>query len=262
MRLAIRIGWWGAGFAGSQRQAGERTVEGEVIRASRSAGLFRDPRRAGFSLSGRTDRGVHARAQVGALTTDHPERVGDVLNRALPPDIWLTGVTPVQEYWHPRHDVVSRTYRYFFVEPVLDPVAMDRAAALFEGEHDFSRLARARSKYPVRRVVCSRVLPGDRGPVFEIAAHGFLWHQVRCMATVLEQVGRGEADGALVSRLLSGECRRNPPAAPATGLVLWEVETGFAFAPVEPGERHDGFLAATAEAHRVQAGLASRLREE
>jgi len=262
MRVAFRLGWWGAGFAGSQRQPGFCTVEGEFIRACQQTKVFADPIRAGFSLSGRTDRGVHARAQVGALTTDHPERVGAILNRALPPEIWLTGVAPVHELWHPRHDVRRRTYRYFFADPSLDRSAMGRAAAQFVGEHDFARLCRARSKYPVRRVFSSRVFDGDQGPVFEITAWSYLWHQVRCMAAVLEAIGRHEEDEGTVERLLSGACRRNPPAAPAAGLVLWEIETGFPFTPVEKGERHDDFLAETALAHRVQVGLAERLRRE
>lgn len=262
MRLAIRLGWWGAGFAGSQRQPGARTVEGELLRACLQARLFDDPGRAGFSLSGRTDRGVHARAQVGAFTTDHPERVGPVLNRALPADLWLTGVAPVADTWHPRYDVRSRTYRYFFSDPGLDREAMDRAAARFVGEHDFSRLCRASGRHPVRRVVVSRVLAGDGGPVFECTAWSYLWHQVRCMAWVLEAIGRHEEEEETVDRLLSGECRRNPPAAPAAGLVLWEVETGFPFTPVGRGERHDRFLSGTADAHRVQAGLAERLRQD
>ncbi len=262
MRVAFRLGWWGAGFAGSQRQPGFCTVEGEFVRACLQTKIFADPLRAGFSLSGRTDRGVHARAQVGALTTGHPERVGAILNRALPPDIWITGVAPVHELWHPRHDVRRRTYRYFFADPALDREAMDRAAARFVGEHDFSRLCRARSKNPIRRVFSSQVLAGDRGIFFEITAWSYLWHQVRCMASALEAIGRHEADEEMIDELLSGACRRNPPAAPAAGLVLWEVETGFPFTPVEKGERHDGFLAGMALAHRIQVGLAEHLERE
>ncbi|KAF5048162.1 tRNA pseudouridine synthase A [anaerobic digester metagenome] len=262
MRVAFQLGWWGAGFAGSQRQPGFYTVEGEFIRACQQTKIFTDPQRAGFLLSGRTDRGVHARAQVGALTTDHPERVGAILNRALPPEIWLTGVAPVHDLWHPRHDVRRRTYRYFFADPSLDRAVMDRAAARLVGDHDFSRLCRARSKNPVRRVFSSQVFDGDEGAVFEITAWSYLWHQVRCMAAVLEAIGRHEEGEDLVDDLLSGTCRRNPPAAPAAGLVLWEVETGFAFTPVSKGERHDLFLSRAANAHRVQAELAARLQDD
>lgn len=261
MRVAFRLGWWGADFVGSQRQTGERTVEGELIRACRWTKLFEDPVRAGFWLSGRTDRGVHARAQVGALTTDHPERVGAVLNRALPSDVWLTGTAPAPDDWHPRFDVAARTYRYYFGDPSLDAAAMERAAARFVGKHDVSRLCRAGSRYPVRRIAVSRILAGPTGPVYEVTARSFLWHQVRCMAAVLDAIGRGEAGEEAVGALLSGACRRNPPPAPADRLVLWDVETPFAFTPValDP-ERAGVFLSATAQSHRARAGIADLLR--
>jgi tRNA pseudouridine38-40 synthase len=258
MRVAIRVGWWGAGFAGSQRQPGLRTVEGELIRACIRTKVFEDPRSAGFALSGRTDRGVHARAQVGALSTDRPERLG-VLDRALPHDLWLTGTAEAPGGWHPRHGVASRTYRYFFSDSALDLDAMARAAARFVGEHDVSRLCRAGSNNPVRRILASRVFAGETGAVYEVTAWSFLWHQVRCMAGALESVGRGELDGDGIDGLLSGACRRNPPPAPADRLVLWEVETPFAFTPVGPGGRTEEFLRATASDLRTRAGLADLL---
>ena len=137
---------------------------------------------------------------------------------------------------------------------------MDRAAARFVGEHDVSRLCRAGARNPVRRILASRVLPGPAGPVYEVTARSFLWHQVRCMAATLEAVGRGELDEGGIDALLSGECRRNPPAAPADRLVLWEVGTPFPFAPVEPDpERAGEFLLATAQSHRARAGIADLL---
>jgi tRNA pseudouridine38-40 synthase len=258
MRVAFRIGWWGAGFAGSQRQPGLRTVEGELIRACVRTQLFEDPRSAGFALSGRTDRGVHARAQVGALTTGRPERLG-VLNRALPPDLWLTGTAAPPDDWHPRHGVASRTYRYFYADPALDLDAMARAAARFVGEHDVSRLCRAGSTNPVRRILASRVFPGETGAVYEVTAWSFLWHQVRCMAAAIESVGRGELGEGGIDDLLSGACRRNPPPAPADRLVLWEVGTPFPFTPVQVEGRREEFLRATARSHRTRAGIADLL---
>ncbi len=261
MRIAFRLGWWGAEFAGSQRQSGARTVEGELIRACIRTKVFEQPVPAGFWLSGRTDRGVHARAQVGALTTDHPERVGTVLNRALPSDVWLTGTAVVSDDWHPRYDVSFRTYRYFFTDPLFETEAMERAASRFVGKHDVSRLSRAGARNPIRRIAVSRILPGTAGPVYEVTARSFLWHQVRCMAATLEAVGRGELDERGIDALLSGACRRNPPAAPADRLVLWEVGTSFPFTPVPlDAERAGEFLSATAQSHRARAGIADLLR--
>lgn len=259
MRVAVRLGWWGAGFAGSQRQPGLRTVEGALIAALVETGVIADPRQAGFALSGRTDAGVHARAQVGALSTERPERLAGIVNRALPPDLWLSGTAPAPDGWHPRHGVASRTYRYFFADPDLDVEAMDRAAARVVGEYDVSRFCRAGQNDPIRRVLASRVFLGEAGPVYEVTGWSFLWRQVRGMATALERAGHGELDAEGVDSLLAGTCKRPVPPAPADRLVLWEVAAPFPFAPVEPAPRSRAFLRATGQGLRTRAGIADLL---
>ena len=69
MRVAVRFGYLGDHFAGSQLQPAGRTVEGEFIDACVRLGLFSDRRDARVAFAGRTDRGVHARGQVAALST-------------------------------------------------------------------------------------------------------------------------------------------------------------------------------------------------
>jgi tRNA pseudouridine38-40 synthase len=237
MRLAFRLSYDGNQFRGSQLQPAYRTVEGELITACQRVQLFDDPGRAGFALAGRTDRGVHARGQVGAFSTPFPERAVEALNGQLSPDLWCNGFAEVPPSFHPRFDAISRTYRYFFADWPLDIGAMDQAAAVLVGTHDFSRLARVREKSPIRTVKSARVFL-DRGiPVFEVTAHTYLWHMVRCMAAALLSIGTHEREPELMERLLSGECRRNPPAAPADGLVLWDIDCGVTFTPTEPDPR-------------------------
>ncbi|MDD1717445.1 MAG: tRNA pseudouridine(38-40) synthase TruA, partial [Methanoregulaceae archaeon] len=102
MRLAFRVSYLGDLFLGSQLQAAGRTVEGVFIDACTRLSLFADWRSARFVSAGRTDRGVHARAQVFAFSTDFPERAIETLNWQLPPDCWCTGVVPVAGSFHPR----------------------------------------------------------------------------------------------------------------------------------------------------------------
>src|SRR5512136_2302696 len=91
MRLALRLSYLGDRFFGSQQQAEERTIEGEVITACRRLDLFSDWREARFAFAGRTDRGVHARGQVCAFDTQVPDRAREALSLQLPRDIWCTG---------------------------------------------------------------------------------------------------------------------------------------------------------------------------
>ena len=97
-------------------QAQNRTVEGEFIATCQRLSLFEDWRKAGFVSAGRTDRGVHARGQVIAFTTDAPDRAIATINLQLPPDLWCSAYAVVPEQFHPRYDAKSRTYRYFFSE--------------------------------------------------------------------------------------------------------------------------------------------------
>ena len=95
VRLAFRVSYLGSRFYGSQMQASDRTVEGEFIETCRRLSLFEDWRSAGFQSAGRTDRGVHARGQVIAFSTDAPDRAISTINLQLPPDLWCTAYARV-----------------------------------------------------------------------------------------------------------------------------------------------------------------------
>lgn len=242
MRLAFRVSYIGTRFFGSQVQAEERTVEGEFIAACRRLDLFTDFRTAGFLSAGRTDRGVHARGQVIAFTTEFPDRAIAALNNQLPPDCWCTGYAEVPDAFHPRYDARSRTYRYYFAAVPKDPGAMGRAARLFVGNHNFSNFARVRDRNPYRTILSCGTGEDSGFTYLEVTADSFLWHQVRCMATALARVGAGESDESGVTTLLGQVAEKGIPPAPAEGLILWETDCGITFTPMSPGERSASHL--------------------
>jgi tRNA pseudouridine38-40 synthase len=261
MRLAFRLAYLGDGFFGSQVQADRRTVEGEVMAACRRLALFGDWREARLAFAGRTDRGVHARGQVFAFDTPEPDRARSALNVQLPRDCWCTGVAEVPEEFHPRYDARSRTYRYFFPRTRLDRDAMAAAAGLFTGRHDFSRLARVEGKDPVRNVLSARVFD-DRGfACLEVTAESFLWQMVRGMAGALAAIGQGELGGAGLQELLDGSPGERFPPAPSSGLVLWEVDCGITFSPLERSPRSTAFISTVRGHHDVMARVSSILEE-
>ena len=232
VRLACRVAYIGDRFAGSQMQAAERTVEGEFIAACTRLGLFADHREARFLAAGRTDRGVHARAQVFAFSTLFPDRAIAALPWQLPKDILTTGYAVVDPGFHPRYWAVNRTYRYYFGRGVLDHDAMDAAASQLTGRHDFSRFARVEGKDPARTVHSCRVFD-DRGILcLEVAAESFLWHMVRYLASALLLVGDGTWDIDTIRKRLQGDETGPLAPAPPWGLVLWDVDCGIAFEPL------------------------------
>lgn len=261
MRLAFCVSYLGSRFFGSQMQESSRTVEGEFIATCRRLELFSDWRNAGFLSSGRTDRGVHARGQVIAFSTEHPDRARTALNYRLPPDIWCTGVAEVPEEFHPRYDARSRTYRYFFSD-APDCQKINEAARHFLGEHNFSRFARVGDKNPWRDILAIRAGKDEGFVYLEVTARSFLWHQVRCMASAVLRVARGEEEAAWIDALLRQEPDKPVQPAPAEGLVLWETDCGISFEPVPVPDRSVTYREELRRHHALMEQVCCVLRPE
>lgn len=232
MRIAFTFSYIGTDFCGSQQQPGLRTVEGEFIRSCIELGLFDDWRDAGFRLSGRTDRGVHARTQICAFDTESPDRAVSALNSKLPGDIWCNGWTGVPPGYNPRYGAESRTYRYFFPDENLNRAAMEKAASYLPGRHDFSGFARTEGKNPVRNILSAAIAPDKDGLILEIRGESFLWNMVRCISHALWLVGSGSEEPEIVMSALRESGGRRFPAASPEGLILWDIETNLNFSPV------------------------------
>ena len=259
MNLTFRFSYFGDRFFGSQMQPGLRTVEGEFIAACRRLHLFGDWREARFVTAGRTDRGVHARDQVCSFRTEMPDRAVQALNHVLPEDIWCTAWAEAPEGFHPRYSAVSRTYRYYFCPVPGDAVAMHEAAQEFVGRHDFSSFARVGDRNPERRVLDARVFEDGPFAVFEVTGESFLWNMVRCMATALERVGRGEADTEEIARLLTEPAEQRLPAAPPEGLVLWDIGYEVPFVPLPIDEKSRRYLTDRRRHHTLMAEVSALL---
>jgi tRNA pseudouridine38-40 synthase len=252
--LRLVLAYDGADFAGWQRQARLRTVQGEL-----EAVLARiEGAPVHVAGAGRTDAGVHAAAQVASITLSAaitPERLVRACNASLPVDVRVLTAEDMPDRFHARIHARGKTYRYFvWHAPVGQPLlrriawhvpqrlslgAMQEAAALFVGEHDFSAFQAQGSSVvsTVRRIWTSTVEPAaalppwcaspdDRGRLltFEVAGSGFLRHQVRAMAGTLVLAGKGRLSLADVRRALAGGARATAgPTAPAFGLHLWKV---------------------------------------
>lgn len=260
VRLAFSVSYLGSRFFGSQMQADSRTVEGEFVATCRRLSLFSDWRQAGFLFAGRTDRGVHARGQVAAFSTDAPERAIQTINTQLPPDCWCTGYAEVPASFHPRYDAKSRTYRYFFPQPPEDLIAMDRAAARFIGNHNFTNFARVGDKNPFRTILAAGVREEDGFVFFEVTAESFLWHQVRSMAAALVLIGNGKSPEESITLLLEGPAERPLQPAPAEGLILWNTDVGITWTALPERERSTKFMEHLCHHHALMEKVCRTLK--
>lgn len=241
MRLAIGIEYDGTAYVGWQRQRSGVGVQ-EPLEAAIAA-VADEPVEA--VCAGRTDAGVHALGQVAHFDTTADRSMRGWLlgiNSNLPDDINATWVTPVHDEFHARFSATSRSYRYlilnrlvrsalhrrraWWVHEPLDEAAMQAAAGLLVGEHDFSafRAAGCQASTATREITDISVT--RRGPwiALEVTANAFLQHMVRNITGTLVAIGRGDEEPAWAGRVLESRDRRQGGvAAPPHGLTFMQV---------------------------------------
>jgi tRNA pseudouridine38-40 synthase len=255
VRLRLDLSYDGGPFHGLARQPGLATVQG-VLEAALEEQLGVAVR---TTASGRTDRGVHARAQVlhgdvpDALVPDDLVRFARRLDRAMPREIVVHAVRRVPSTFDARFSATERAYRFrlrdgvdprlhgrgvrrdppdvWGVSDTLDVPAMRRAARVLLGEHDFAAFCRrATGRTTVRRidVLTLRRLGQAPGRIdVRLRGPAFCHQQVRSIVGCLVEVGRGRRPEGWVGEVLAGKDRsRAAPVAPPHGLTLEEVRFG------------------------------------
>ncbi|MDL2261344.1 tRNA pseudouridine(38-40) synthase TruA [Methanimicrococcus sp. OttesenSCG-928-J09] len=229
MKVALKIGYEGTHFSGSQIQPDKRTVEGELLNALQEVGVITDFESADLSSSGRTDAGVHSISQVVTFFTDNPRMaIPRILNSKLPRDVWAWAYAEVPDNFDPRRHAVRRKYRYILNADEYDISKMREAAKLFIGEHNFSNFAKKDKKNPqstIRKV--EKLDIRSQGPVIkiDIVANAYLWNMIRKIVSALTLVGNNNRDLEWISRMLDPEnYEEGIEPAPAYGLVFLDVE--------------------------------------
>jgi tRNA pseudouridine38-40 synthase len=241
MVFKLTLEYDGSNYCGWQLQPRGDSIQGRIEAALER--IFAAPVRV-FG-SGRTDAGVHARGQVASISIPRPFDPGELqraLNAMLPADIVLLDVSPAPADFDPRRDARSRVYEYrvlnrkvasafeyrysWLVRDQLDPAAMNRAARIFVGEHDFAAFRSLGTDVTttVRRVIASEWTRDADVFLYRVEATSFLRHMVRAMVAAMVEVGRGKLSADQIAAILAGRNRQAAPAnAPPGGLYLVEV---------------------------------------
>ncbi len=235
----------GSAFHGFAENAGVPTVAGRLRIALEQ--VLQHP--VELTCAGRTDTGVHAHGQVVTFDSDRvPSEAAlrDSLNALVGPEVAVRRVDRVAGDFDARFSARWRRYRYhvltgavpdpflagtsWWVREPLEVDAMDVAAQVVVGEHDFSSFCRRPRTDPsepavslVRRVHHARwSAPGeDRVATFEILASAFCHQMVRSIVGALVAVGRGRLDAEGLVALLAARDRSGAPnLAPPHGLFL------------------------------------------
>lgn len=271
----VVLAYDGTDYRGWQVQPGEPTIQGE-LQAALGRVVGESPLPQG---SGRTDAGVHALGQVASFALRAPippDSLRRALNRTLSPAIRVLEAEIVPSDFHARHSTVAKTYEYrvYLERPTHSPVrpiecppslaryvysypwpldfqALEEAAKLFTGTHDFLSFAATDPDVAARSGRNPTITAeddeerGGRGAVrtifgsswdqraegdsmvfvYRVRGSGFLHHMVRNLVGTMLDVGRGYRRAGEIPAMIAARARAGAgPTAPARGLFLHSVE--------------------------------------
>jgi len=240
--IKLTVAYDGAAYHGFQRQLNALAIQ--QVLEERMAKIFGHPLK--IAGAARTDTGVHAYGQVvnffttGSIPTD---KIPQAAKGVLPDDIVVTGAEDVSPTFHARLAAKSKIYSYRLYSSALpdpflrryawhltqnpDTAAMDAAAQLIVGEHDFSAfraVSRGVQVGPVRTMFAATCRQQGRMVECDFWGSGFLYHMVRNLVGTLVDVGFGRLSVADFAVILAGRDRRMAGiTAPPQGLYLKEV---------------------------------------
>ncbi len=245
-RYKLTIEYDGTPYKGWQRQNNQSSVQQTLEKAIE--GFTRYP--VTVFGAGRTDAGVHAKAQIAHVDLNEewdPFRICNATNAHLrDATIAVLACERVDEDFNARFSATARHYIYrvitrrapltidakraWNVKVPLDAEAMHMAAQKLLGLHDFTtfRSTECQARSPVKTLARLDVVSTDMvdGQHIEIhaSAPSFLHNQVRSLVGSLKCVGEGKWTSAdLVSALEARDRKRCGPVAPAMGLYLEKV---------------------------------------
>ncbi len=240
-RIRMIVQYEGTAYVGWQVQTNGLSVQQVMEEALKKL----TGEKIALHASGRTDSGVHARAQVAHFDTQSripPEKFCFALNVGLPPDIRVL-YSDQAEGFHARYDVKRKHYRYtvlnaphagvftrntaLHIHDRLDFEAMCRSAGALLGEHDFIAFKSTGTELEntVRAIYLSQWSREGNLLYYDVAGSGFMYNMVRIFAGTMLDIGMGRRDAGCIARALASGSRTDAGAtAPAHGLMLRRIE--------------------------------------
>lgn len=225
MRYKVNISYDGTNYLGFQAQPHKNTIQDTIEKALMQI-LHLDQR---IIMASRTDAGVHALDQVFHFDINEKLdcfRLKGSFNAVLPKDIHVNNVEEVDESFHARFSVKSKTYIYLINYEEFSPFLINRAyqckyhldvekmrecSRLFLGEHDFSSFSTStyEEKPDQRRTIYDFEIINENGNllIVKITGDGFLRNMVRIIVGSLIEVGRGKKNISDVEEMLNNPCK-------------------------------------------------------
>jgi tRNA pseudouridine38-40 synthase len=240
-RWRCTVAYDGTAFTGWQSQPGGKAVQDAIERRLQEI-LGQETRIHG---SGRTDTGVHALGQTfhfDATWPHGPAKLLAAFRAGLPETIQVRAAKRVPADFHARFSAKGKIYVYHLLLGEADPfrrpfcwshpqpldfAAMEAAAAVLRGRHDFRAFAAQRgteTRPTIRHLRRLQISRRGRRVRITAEAEGFLHKMVRSLVGALVAVGEGKLTVARVRALLAGRERvAAVVTAPPQGLFMQRV---------------------------------------
>ena len=207
MRFLITLSYDGTNYKGYQTQPGYKTIQEEIEKALT---IINNHKKTGFTSSGRTDKGVHAKMQCGHVNLDiniTEYKLKRAMNSNLPSDIHVISTKQVPDTFHARYNVVEKTYEYYINTGEYNPIQrnyvfqynyklnvekMQEGIKYLLGEHDFRSFVTENKEKEncIRTISTATVEKIDKDIIkFTFTGNGFLRYQIRNMVGILIRVG-------------------------------------------------------------------------
>lgn len=209
MRYKVTLAYDGNNYVGFQSQKNGLAIQDVIEKALKI--IFKEDIR--IVMASRTDAGVHAKGQVFHFDTNKKKdtyKLKGSINALIPKDIHIIEVKNVNDKFHARYSVKSKTYEYLintgeydvFLDGYayqcfykLDIELMKKATKLFLGTHDFSSFNTTPYKdkeNQTRTISEFKIIKKKDLLVIRITGDGFLRNMVRIMVGTLIDLGRGQ----------------------------------------------------------------------
>ena len=240
----LKIEYVGSNFVGWQIQKNGVSIQQKIEKS-----LYKILRKKIKIIgAGRTDKGVHARAQYANFKIDKKindkksfiKSINFFLKKSF---ITIIDIKRKNLNFHSRHSAKERIYEYVIINRLgsisidrdrawhirkkLDLKLLKKGAKILEGTHDYStfRASSCSAKSPIRKINFIKVFyKGDKISIF-IKSRSFLQNQVRSMVGCLEQLASNKWDLKKFKKVFKSKDRKNCAApAPACGLYLNNVK--------------------------------------
>ena len=240
--IKLTIEYDGKDFNGWQKQPTKLNIQGEIEKAIEEI----TGEKVDLTASGRTDAGVHSLGQTANFKTDSQipiEKIAKAINSKLKKSIVIKSAEEVDEKFHSRYSVKSKTYRYiinnsengtaiyrgleYHIPMKLDVKKMQEAVKFFEGEHDFKgfKASGTSSKSSIRTIYKGEVKQEGERIIIEVTGNGFLYNMVRIIAGTLVDVGLEKIKPEEISEIIESKDRTKAgKTLPPHGLYLLKVE--------------------------------------